>query len=76
MRSNKSKWWMIGVAFILLSPALLTAQHSDKKRGCDARDHDRKCRQVPEGSSNAIYVVTAGAACLGAMLVRSRLAKS
>ena len=76
MRTNKKKWWLVSAALVLLSPVILTAQHADKKKGCDVRDHDKKCRQVPEGGSTAIYLIAAGATCLGAILVRSRLAKS
>jgi len=76
MQNNKRKWWLVSVALLLLSPVILTAQHADKKKGCDVRDHDKKCRQVPDRSSSTIYLIAAGATCLGAMLVRSRLPKS
>ena len=67
-------------ALVLLTPLLLFAERptDHHKRGCDTafRGQDKNCQQVPEGGSNAGYLLALGATCLGAMLVRSRLRSS
>lgn len=65
-------------AFVLLAGALSSAMaHPNQKpKGCGER-YNENCRhvQVPDGGSAMVYLLGAGAACLGAMLVRSRFKK-
>lgn len=62
---------------ILASLLLLCAAPSFagvRDRRCDPR-RDRRCQQVPEGGSAAVYLLGAGMTCLGAMVIRSRSLK-
>ena len=60
-------------ALVLLTPLVLFAERPNHKKGCDTSFRaDRKCQQVPDGGSSAVYLATFGITCLGAMLVRSR----
>jgi hypothetical protein len=75
MMGLSAKWWLAAGSLLLLAPALLAEPHYDhKRRDCDPWEH-AKCQKVPEGGSAGAYLLGAGAACLGAMFVRSRLAK-
>ena len=59
------------VSVALLS--LASAAFADKK--CDPK-HPKGCaQQMPEGGSSLVYLLGAGVTCLGAMIVRSRVAK-
>lgn len=64
-------------ALVLLTGAFSAAMaHPDRRpKGCGDRDENCRHVQVPDGGSPLIYILGAGAACLGAMLVRSRLKK-
>jgi hypothetical protein len=74
MSKQNAKWWLALAALLLVTPAFSAAQRADKAKGCGNHDRDdRKCRQVPEGGSAPAYLLGAGATCLGAMFVRSRL---
>jgi len=75
MTRRSAKWSLAMTALLLLTPALSAARHPEKGKGCRDYDRDQKCRQVPEGGSTAAYLLGAGVICLGAMAVRSRLAK-
>ncbi len=73
MKLRGPKPWLAIGALVLLTPLLSVAQQShERKAVCGLRD-DRRCQQVPDGGSAATYLLVAGAACLGAVLVRSRL---
>jgi len=65
-------------ALVLLAGALSAAmaRPNQKPKGCGER-YNENCRhvQVPDGGSSAVYILGAGAACLSAVLVRSRLKK-
>jgi len=87
MKNMIRKWWIALVALLCMAPATFAIQvqyEADKKcdakhpkncQPCDAK-HPKDCQQsVPEGGSSLVYVLGAGVACLGAMLVRSRFAK-
>jgi len=72
------KWWLAATALGLLTPLLSSANEPLKKKGCDNdRDDPANCRQVAvgEGGSAALYLAGVGVTCLGAMFLRSRLAK-
>jgi len=75
MSNSKGKWWLAIVVMCCLAPAMFgdgdRAQHRSEKCG----PHDKKCHQVPEGGSTAIYLLGAGLTCFGAMFLRSRIAK-
>ena len=76
MQIRKKKSWLALVALLCLVPATFALQDEAKPKKCDPK-HSRNCpTQVPEGGSSLVYVLGAGVACLGAMLVRSRIAKS
>jgi len=64
MSNSKGKWLLVVVAFCCLAPAAFASP------GPCAH-----CAQVPEGGSTAIYLLGAGLTCVGAMFLRSRLAK-
>jgi len=71
-----SKWWL-AAALLCLTPVALSAKdgrNKDRDRGCDPH-RDKRCQQVPEGGSAAIYLLGAGITCLGAMFIRSRSLK-
>lgn len=55
------------------NPNIFGCQPAERSRGCDLRDRAKKCRQVPDGGTGAIYLLAVGASCLGATVVRSRL---
>jgi hypothetical protein len=61
MKSVHRKWWLAVAAVLCLVP-VASAKH--KRRA-----------SVPEGGSAAVYLLGAGITCLGAMVVRSRIAK-
>jgi len=69
--SDKRKWWLAVALICCVAPATF-ADHDH----CD-RDHHRDCRhqQMPEGGSTAIYLLGAGLTCVGAMFLRSKIAK-
>jgi hypothetical protein len=68
MKSNR-KLALAALFLMCLVPASFAAKPKD--RGCDPK-RDRRCQQVPEGGSAAIYLLGAGITCLGAMVIRSR----
>ncbi len=70
LRSNR--WLLLG-AVVLLTPMLASAKPKKTCGGDDSFHGDRNCQQVPEGGSNAAYLLALGATCLGAMMLRSRL---
>jgi hypothetical protein len=77
MKNKSPKWWLGVATFILLTPLLSIAQPGHDhhgNNGCNGRDRD--CLPVPEGGSSMVYILGAGVTCLGAVFVRSRLAKS
>jgi hypothetical protein len=74
MKNINRKWWLALVALMCLASTTFAVQDEAKKT-CDPK-HPKNCpKQVPEGGSSLVYVLGAGVACLGAMLVRSRVAK-
>ena len=77
MKNVNRRWWLALVALISLASADLSGQVEDQaKNKCDPK-HPKGCpqQQVPEGGSSLVYVLGAGITCLGALLVRSRIAK-
>lgn len=76
MKNMNRKWWLGLVALLCLAPATFAVQVRDEaKKKCDPK-HPKNCpTRVPEGGSSLVYVLGAGVTCLGAMLVRSRVAK-
>jgi len=70
-----NKWWLAAV-LLCLAPAAMFASPKDRDRGCDPDRHGRKCQEVPEGGSTALYLLGASMTCLGAMVLRSRSSKS
>lgn len=66
----KDKLMLAAVMLICMAPVSLVAKPRDE-RVCDQR-RDRRCQQVPEGGSAAIYLLGAGITCLGAIAIRSR----
>jgi len=67
MRIINRKWWLTSMALLLLVPVASAAVMKPKPRP--------RRWNVPEGGSALVYVLGAGATCLGAMVVRSRSAK-
>ena len=66
-----TRWLAIGT-MVLASTAVSVAKPHDggKKNGCDSRD--KRCTSVPDGGSTAAYLLIAGSACLGAIVIRNR----
>jgi hypothetical protein len=74
MTSMNRKWWLALVALLCLAPtSTLAVQNAGKPNNHLRRPV--KHFAVPEGGSSLAYVLGAGVMCLGAMLVRSRVAK-
>ena len=74
MNNRNTKWLLAVVALCCLAPAAFADRDYD--HGRDSRWR-KECRwQVPEGGSTAIYLLGAGVTCVGAMFLRSRIAKS
>jgi hypothetical protein len=65
--NSKGKWLPAFVVVCCLSSAAFA-----KSGKCEPR---KNCVQVPDGGSAAVYLLGAGLTCVGAMFVRSRLAK-
>src|SRR5215470_13329007 len=59
------------VAVLAVLVCLAPFSLGDKPRENACRP-GRRCQQVPEGGSAAIYLLGAGLTCLGAMVLRSR----
>jgi hypothetical protein len=73
MKSKNRKWWLAVVALLCLAPAAFPVQdHNNVRKG---RENFQPVT-VPEGGSSLVYVLGAGVTCLGAMLLRSRVAKT
>jgi len=73
MKSNKK---LLLAAFLVT--CLVPASFAGKPKndhGCDSK-RNRRCEQVPEGGSSAIYLLGAGITCLGAMVIRARSLKA
>ena len=69
MKNMNRKWLLTLVGLLTLT----SASFADRK--CDPK-HPKGCPQeLPEGGSTLVYVLGAGVTCLGAMIVRSRVAK-
>jgi hypothetical protein len=62
---RNGKWWLAVVALCCLAPAAFANHGSQRKPK----------HQVPEGGSTAIYLLGAGLTCVGAVFLRSRIAK-
>ena len=67
-------WWLALVALLCMVPGAY-ATKPDGTHGCGEHGNAKKCRQVPEGGSAAVYLLGAGITCLGAMFIRSRASK-
>jgi hypothetical protein len=73
MKSINRKWWLALVGLLFLAPATFAVQDGVKPKHFIPRPNWPK-QTVPEGGSSLVYVLGAGVTCLGAMLVRSRVA--
>jgi hypothetical protein len=78
------KWWLALVALLCMVPGAYATPAQGaygttgaRARSCDERQLTaKKCQQVPEGGSAAIYLLGAGITCLGAMFIRFRASKT
>jgi hypothetical protein len=71
MKTNR-KLLLAALFLMCLAPASFAGKPGkERDRGCDPK-RDRRCQQVPEGGSAAIYLLGAGITCLGAIVIRSR----
>jgi hypothetical protein len=62
----RSKWWMSALFLLCLTPmSFANLGHGEHRRR----------ERVPDGGSSIVYLLGAGMTCLGAMFVRSRMAK-
>ena len=71
MQNVNRKWWLGLVALLCLAPAAFPVQDHNNYR----KRRDDQFATVPEGGSALVYLLGAGVTCLGAMLLRSRVAK-
>jgi hypothetical protein len=71
MKSITRKLTLAALLLLCFAPASFAKKIEKDKNKCDDR-RDRRCQQVPEGGSAAIYLLGAGITCLGAMVIRSR----
>jgi hypothetical protein len=74
MKSINRKWWLALVALLYLAPATFAVQDGVRPKHHFVPRQNRPKQTVPEGGSSLVYVLGAGVTCLGAMLVRSRVA--
>ena len=71
MKKMNQKLMLAAILLLCFAPSSF-AKHPDRYTDrCDPK-RDRRCKQVPEGGSAAIYLLGAGITCLGGMVVRSR----
>jgi hypothetical protein len=75
MSNRGGKWWLAIVVICCLAPAAFADIDHDRDRHHGCGPHQKNCQQVPEGGSAAIYLVGAGLTCIGAMFLRSKVAK-
>jgi len=70
------KFWLgLVVLLCLASPSFAdNGNNGGGGNNCNGGRRDN-CQPVPEGGSAVVYLLGAGAVCLGAMLVRSRAAQ-
>ena len=68
------KWWLGLVALLCLTSTTFAVKDDGRRKCQPNRPHDC-ATQVPEGGNSLIYVLGAGVTCLGAMLIRFRVAK-
>jgi hypothetical protein len=73
MKSKNRKWWLAVVVLLCLASTACPVEDAEKSTSHEKRPV--KHATVPEGGSSLVYLLGAGVTCLGAMLVRSRLAK-
>jgi hypothetical protein len=71
------KRWLAVAMLVSLASVFVVAQPANNsgRKGCgwdDDRSGGKRCQQVPDGGSGTGYLLTVGAVCLGALLVRSR----
>jgi hypothetical protein len=74
MKNWNRNWWLGLLALLCLASTTFAVQ-DEARRNCDDRHRKNCTAQVPEGGSSLVYVLGAGVTCLGAMFVRSRVAK-
>jgi hypothetical protein len=72
-----TKWWLASMALLCLAPATFALPSVDPKHFDPRQNWSRQGvpeQPVPEGGSSLVYLLGAGAICLGAMLFRARMA--
>ena len=81
MQNVNRKWWLGSVALLCLAPAAFPVQDHNNVRERVVQDHNNVRERVenqpvtvPEGGSALVYLLGAGVTCLGAILLRSRVA--
>ena len=65
------KFWL-GLVVLLCLASASFAGGGNNGGGGNNCDDARRCQPVPEGGSAVVYLLGAGAVCLGAMVVRFR----
>ena len=72
MTKNQGKWWLAVIVMCCLAPSAFAG----RDHGCDPHSRGRdRCQQVPEGGSAAIFLLGGGLTAVGAMFIKSRMAK-
>ena len=76
MNNKYGKFLLAVVALCCLAPAAFADRdHGHHGCGDDRPSRREDCQPVPEGGSTAIYLLGAGLTCVGAMFLRSKVAK-
>ena len=73
MSNRGGKWWLAIVVICCLAPAAFANRDRDRHQRCEW--YQSNCQQVPEGGSAAIYLIGTGLTCIGALFLRSKVAK-
>ena len=73
MSNRGGRWWLAIVVIGCLAPVAFGDHDRGHHQRCEP--YQWNCQQVPEGGSSTIYLVGAGLTCLGAMFLRSKVAK-
>jgi hypothetical protein len=75
MSNNSAKWCLAIVMLCCLSPLASAKRWNPPPPPPPCRGHDCNWKTVPEGGSTAVYLFGTGLTCLGAMFLRSKMAK-
>ena len=76
MKSVNRKWLLALAVFCFLVPSSFASKPRTEFRRPDRCRYSRDCRSVPDGGSTLVYLLSAGAICAGAIVIRTRSQRS